>query len=232
MGDPFEEASSQTSSSSQLVEAALKCNDLLNESNALKEEAAVFFRQSRWDEALEYYRLALLKLPPRQKNTETGVLLEPGEKVSEGVEPEDYVKARAILNGNMGACYLRMNNVAEAVERCTESLLDDPHYIKVLRRRVDCNERIGTWSSLTQAQSDLNLISELSPSNSILKSEISQRLKALEGRISAAQNSETREMVAKLKELGNSVLGNFGLSTDNFKLEPNGQGGYSMQFKQ
>lgn len=25
-------------------------------------------------------------------------------------------------------------------------------------------------------------------------------------------------------------IGNFGLSTDNFKLEPNGQGGYSMNF--
>lgn len=24
--------------------------------------------------------------------------------------------------------------------------------------------------------------------------------------------------------------GNFGLSTDNFKFEPNGQGGYSMNF--
>ena len=27
-------------------------------------------------------------------------------------------------------------------------------------------------------------------------------------------------------------LGNFGLSTDNFKFEPNGQGGYSMNFAQ
>lgn len=25
-------------------------------------------------------------------------------------------------------------------------------------------------------------------------------------------------------------LGKFGLSTDNFKFEPNGQGGYSMNF--
>ena len=56
-------------------------------------------------------------------------------------------------------------------------------------------------------------------------------------------------MVDKMKGLGNSILGErnakklevtlrrpntgrFGLSTDNFKFEPNGQGGYSLNFSQ
>ena len=38
-------------------------------------------------------------------------------------------------------------------------------------------------------------------------------------------------MVEKLKGLGNSILGKFGLSLDNFKLQPNTNGeGYSIQF--
>ena len=73
-------------------------------------------------------------------------------------------------------------------------------------------------------------------------------LRLLEPRIEEAQKRETGEMVDKLKGIGNSILGErntpklegsdteeantgrFGLSTDNFKFEPNGQGGYSLNF--
>ena len=40
----------------------------------------------------------------------------------------------------------------------------------------------------------------------------------------------TGEMLGKLKDIGNSILGNFGMSLDNFKMVPNGQGGYSIQY--
>jgi len=67
-------------------------------------------------------------------------------------------------------------------------------------------------------------------------------------RIEAARKRDTDKMMGQLKEVGDSVLGSqllpslllscwltynagwFGLSTDNFKMTPNGEGGYSMNF--
>ena len=51
--------------------------------------------------------------------------------------------------------------------------------------------------------------------------------------VAERQEKMKEEVMGKLKDLGNSVLGNFGMSLDNFKMDkdPN-TGGYSIRFEQ
>ncbi len=56
-------------------------------------------------------------------------------------------------------------------------------------------------------------------------------LASLPPRIKVQQEKEKDEMLGKLKELGNGILGKFGLSTDMFKFDQQESGGYNMRFE-
>ncbi|KII93337.1 hypothetical protein PLICRDRAFT_121709 [Plicaturopsis crispa FD-325 SS-3] len=237
-------------------------NESLRSAEELKQEGNDYFREKRWNEALNSYRTAVGRLPRRKERAKARPH-SPGdadsERTTDDIDHRDTpdaeseepagnaarddaqtespleaecAKTRSILNANIGACYVKLDEHKEAVKACTEALLDDPHYIKALQRRAASNEKINSWSSLTSAQEDYNTLLTLVSKDSPQIVEIKRSLQYLKPRVEAAQKAETAEMLDKLKGLGNSVLGNFGLSTDNFKFEPNGQGGYSMNFVQ
>ncbi|KAF7799047.1 hypothetical protein EIP86_010277 [Pleurotus ostreatoroseus] len=224
----------------------------LEDAEELKQEGNDYFRTGKWNEALASYRSALGRLPKRKaieppankgKQRET---LDDVEKEdnSDDAKPEpeaeplteptaldiQCAKARATLNANIGACYVKLEEHKEAVAACTEALRDDPNYIKALQRRASSNDKLDTWSSLASAQEDYNKLLTLLPPTSPQIAEIQRTVRSLKPRVETAQKRETGEMMDKLKGLGNSVLGHFGLSTDNFQFVPNGQGGYSMNF--
>ncbi|KAI0361240.1 TPR-like protein [Trametes cingulata] len=241
------------STSPDVREHIKKC---LHDADELKQEGNEHFRAKRWNEALASYRAALGRLPKRREKLHTkdkgkaraeddahGDETEEDPEVSAAAEEEDAniiipdaeldaecAKARAVLNANIAACFMKLTEHKEVVSACTEALKDDPHYVKALQRRASANEQIGSWSSLSSAQEDYKLLLELLPASSPDLVAVRRSLAALPPRIEAAQKRETAEMLDKLKGLGNSILGNFGLSTDNFQFVPNGQGGYSMNF--
>jgi hypothetical protein len=73
----------------------------------------------------------------------------------------------------------------------------------------------------------LTLISTSSPQYPSTRS----ALFGLPRRIAAQQEKEKDEMLNQLKELGNGLLGKFGLSTDMFKFEQQAGGGYGVKFE-
>ncbi|KAI0321686.1 hypothetical protein OF83DRAFT_1098154 [Amylostereum chailletii] len=285
----------------QSDEAVQTC---LRDADELKQEGNDHFRSQRWNEALASYKSGLGRLPRRKQHAFDGKGKEkadpPGmddptpqtgiEEETQKAEPVrplltplevECAKTRAILNANIGACFMKQvclrvthvrlilnvhqNEYAEAVKACSDAILDDPDYAKAIQRRAQANEKIGSWSALSSAQdgeisylqpdviSDprtvdyKQLLDILPPAAASQIEEVKRALRAIQPRVEAAQKREMDEMVGKLKGFGNSILGRcirrltmletltpspgkFGMSTDNFKFEPNGQGGYSMNF--
>ncbi|KAI0004300.1 TPR-like protein [Russula compacta] len=228
----------------------------LGEAEELKQEGNGLFRRGKWNEALQSYRNGLARLPKRKSppsppsppatatdSSEGNPPPGEGEATSASAEAEptvhanvdpllerECVKARSVLHANIAACHVKLDENEDAVKACTEALQDDPSYVRALQRRAQCNEKIGSWSALSSAKEDYNTLITLLPPSSDQMAEVKRSLRLVEPRVEEAQKREVGEMVDKLKGLGNSVLGRFGLSTDNFKFEPNGQGGYSLNF--
>ncbi|CAE6435868.1 unnamed protein product [Rhizoctonia solani] len=221
--------------------------DLHSRAESSKVQGNKLYIEDRWEEAKEHYKHGLTCVPKRKAkppkqtpNAREGSLEEisppeiepqPSEEKASSPpeEPSELEKKsaslRAQLNCNIGACCVKLGDHEGAAKA---SLIDDPKYIKALQRRASSNEAIGTWSALTSAESDYTTLLDLLPPAS--KAPVRRTLARLKPRVQEAKEKETAEMMGKLKDLGNSLLGRFGLSTDNFQFTPNGQGGYGINF--
>ncbi|KAH9450908.1 hypothetical protein MJO28_009622 [Puccinia striiformis f. sp. tritici] len=141
-------------------------------------------------------------------------------------------RLRAVLNANTAACCLKLEEWQSAIQAAEASLKDDPNYAKALHRRAQANEKLGTWASLQASLDDYNAISKLSDISAGLSKEVKASQIRLPPLIARRAEADKAEMMTKLKDLGNTVLGKFGMSTENFKFTPNESGGYSMSFQQ
>ncbi len=92
-------------------------------------------------------------------------------------------------------------------------------------RRAKAYEAVGKPYDALQ---DMNSVLSVEPNNSDAKA----AAKRLQIESDKKFESQKDEMLGKLKELGNGLLGKFGLSLDNFKAtkDPN-TGSYSIAFQ-
>eukprot|EP00439_Symbiodinium_sp_Y106_P046453 s1280_g5.t3 len=143
-----------------------------------------------------------------------------------GEEGDEPSKGRAVLHCNRAACLQRLGRWDDAVKDCSEAVKLDPTYVKAYARRSTAYEELKKWHDSLE---DLKKAIELDPS---LRSKESRRIGMLEQRAQEQFEKDKDEMLSKLKELGNTVLGKFGMSTDNFKMEQDPDtGSYSIKFQ-
>lgn len=176
----------------------------LAQANDAKMEGNKLFGNGQYEEALLQYEIAL--------------------QVT--AEMPNCVEIRSICHSNRAVCFLKLGKYEETIKECTKALELNSSYIKALVRRGEAHEKLEHFE---EAIADMKKILELDPSNDQVRKSI-RRLEPL-----AAEKREKmkEEMIGKLKDLGNSVLGRFGMSVDNFKAvkDPN-TGSYSISFQQ
>ncbi|XP_042515729.1 tetratricopeptide repeat protein 1-like [Macadamia integrifolia] len=175
----------------------------LSQANDVKAEGNQLFGSGQYEDALSKYELALQL----------------------AAEIPSAIELRSMCHANRAVCFSKMGKYDETIKECTKALELNPSYMKALLRRAEGHEKLEHFE---EAIADMKKILELDPSNDQARRAI-RRLEPL-----AAEKREKmkEEMIGKLKEMGNSVLGRFGMSVDDFKAvkDPN-TGSYSISFQ-
>ncbi|XP_051127173.1 uncharacterized protein LOC127248717 [Andrographis paniculata] len=175
----------------------------LERANDAKLEGNSLFKDGQYEEALSKYEFAVQIAPDGPSSTDL----------------------RSICHANRAACYSKLGKYEETIKECTKALELNPSYMKAIVRRGEAREKLEQYE---EAIADMNKILELDPLNDQAKRTII-RLKPL---AEEKREKMKEEMIGKLKDMGNSILGRFGMSVDNFKAvkDPN-TGSYSISFQ-
>ncbi|NWU16439.1 TTC1 protein, partial [Cephalopterus ornatus] len=140
--------------------------------------------------------------------------------------PACFQKDRAVLFSNRAAAKMKQDKTEGALSDCTKAVELDPHYIRALLRRAELYEKT---EKLDEALEDYKAIREKDPS----VHQAREACMRLPRQIEERNEKLKKEMLGKLKDLGNLVLRPFGLSTENFQIKQDSStGSYSINFVQ
>ncbi|TDH70723.1 hypothetical protein CCR75_004242 [Bremia lactucae] len=178
--------------------------ETVKKASSAKELGNKFFTRGSYLDAIECYTTAL-KLCPSE---------------------EEYAYNRAVYFSNRAACLLRLGRTEESIDDCTQAVTLSPTYVKALLRRAEAYEKLD---KLEEALADFDAVLKIDPTvPAAVKSH--ERLQKI---VHERQEKMKAEMLDKLKGFGNTILGKFGLSTDNFKMvQDPATGSYNINFEQ
>ena len=140
----------------------------------------------------------------------------------------------AVFYCNRAAALMGLERYQEAADDAQVSLWLHPTYLKAHVRASQAQERLGNSEpALQHAQTAV----EVATADSTTSPHTLRQLRHTAARLQRDHDQKMEQLktetMAKLKDLGNSILGNFGLSLDNFQAvqDPN-TGSYSISFDQ
>merc|ERR1712070_399195 len=136
-----------------------------------------------------------------------------------------YGDKLATYHSNRAAVGLHLNQYEDAIRDCDIAILLNPSYTKAYMRRSAAYEKT---ERIEEALQDAKAALKLDPTNSNTIKTVTRLQKLEDERLEELK----KETMGKLKDLGNSILGNFGLSLDNFNAVQGPDGSYSVNFNQ
>jgi len=159
---------------------------------AQKERGNDHFKAKEYDEAVQCYSYAVAYCPTEEKD-QMGMFL-----------------------GNRSAAYFHLEEWQQVVTDCTASLENKPDVSKVLQRRSQALEKLDR---LDEALQDAKKLFDLETTDMINKRKLGENVSRLEKAHEKKMEKLKDEALGKLKELGNTILGNFGMSLDQFNMK-------------
>ncbi|NXD52827.1 TTC1 protein, partial [Corvus moneduloides] len=174
------------------------------ESKGLKEKGNEHFKKGDYGEAEDSYTKALQ------------------------ICPACFQKDRAVLFSNRAAAKMKQKcfKYNPGLWFCFPAVELDPHYVRALLRRAELYEKT---EKLDEALEDYKAVLERDQS----VHQAREACMRLPQQIEERNEKLKKEMLDKLKDLGNLVLRPFGLSTENFQVKQDSStGSYSINFVQ
>jgi len=200
------------------------------DAEARKREGNAAFADGRYADAARAYTAALTRARGRDDDDDDDDDDDGRDGGDDGATARDGTRTRAVdaraatYRANRAACWLKLERYEDAVKDCDAALAIDATYVKAYARRATAREALG---DVEGALEDWEQTATLAPRDAAARA----ATKRLTPVVAARREEMKREMVDKMKDLGNSLLGNFGLSLDNFKAEKDAKtGSYSIRF--
>ena len=138
--------------------------------------------------------------------------------------PEEDVDSQALYHNNKAAAHFMLSEWEDVVYEATQAIYLKDKFTKALLRRAKDYEKLD---KLSEELEDYKVISEIDPSDKFS----AKKVKELEKIVAEKFEKQKDEMLSKLKDFGNTILGKFGMSLDQFQaVQDPVTGSYSVSF--